>query len=252
MAQAQRVAIVTGAARGLGAGYAQTLAQAGYAVTITDLRDCAATREAIAAAGGRVLALHTDVTSAAETQAMAAATVAEFGRIDVLVNNAGAFSNLTNSRFENIREEEWELAFAVNVKGPWQCAKAVVPHLRSAGGGSIINISSMASVFGRAFFLHYGASKGALIGLTRALARELGRDNIRVNAIAPVMTDTPGMRETVGEHFSELAEATIKNQCLRKTLEVSDQVGTVLYLAGDLSRFVTGQTLMVDGGTVFL
>lgn len=141
---------------------------------------------------------------------------------------------------------------AVNVKGLWQCCKAVVPVMQQQGGGSIINISSLAAVYGIANALHYATSKGAVIGFTRALARELGRDNIRVNAIAPTMVETPGTSELMKENLQRFAEAVKRNQTLRKTLETDDLVGTVLYLASDMSKFVTGQTLMVDGGTVYL
>lgn len=141
---------------------------------------------------------------------------------------------------------------AVNVKGLWQCCKAVAPVMQQQGGGSIINISSLAAVYGIANALHYATSKGAVIGFTRALARELGRDNIRVNAIAPTMVETPGTSEMMKENLQRFAEAVKRNQTLRKTLETDDLVGTVLYLASDMSKFVTGQTIMVDGGTVYL
>ncbi len=252
MSSEGKVAIVTGAARGIGQGYAVTLAKDGFAVTVTDLRGCDETVKLVKAAGGKVLAMEADITKPADMVRVAEETKKAFGRIDVLVNNAAAFGNLNAGKFDAISEEEWDFCFDVNVKGMWNSCKAVVPFIREAGGGSIINIISMASVFGRPYFLHYGAAKGAVIGLTRALARELGRDNIRVNAIAPVMTMTPGMEETVKGRVEQLAEVTLANQSLRKTLEVEDQVGTMLYLASDQSKFVTGQTLMVDGGTVFL
>lgn len=141
---------------------------------------------------------------------------------------------------------------AVNVKGLWQCCKAVVPVMQQQGGGSIINISSLAAVYGIANALHYATSKGVVIGFTRALARELGRDNIRVNAIAPTMVETPGTGEMMKENLQRFAEAVKRNPTLRKTLETDDLVGAVLYLASDMSKFVTGQTIMVDGGTVYL
>ena len=250
--EAGKVAIVTGAARGIGAGYARALAELGMSVVVTDLRDCSEVAESIASDGGKALALTTDVTKADSTREMAAAAVAEFGGIDVLVNNAAAFGNLKAGFFDEIDPDEWDFCFDVNVKGIWQCCKAVVPQMRKRGGGSIVNISSMACVYGRPYFLHYSSAKGAVLGITRSLARELGRDNIRVNSVAPVMTDTPGMRETVAGNIDKLKERTIKNQCLRHPLEVEDQLGTLVYLASDMSKYVTGQTMMVDGGTVFL
>ena len=252
MSQSDKVAIVTGGARGIGAGYAKALAREGFAVVVADLRDASGVAEGIAATGGRAMSLAVDVTSSASTQEMADFTVEAFGRVDVLVNNAAAFGNLNAGPFESIDSDEWDFCFDVNVKGIWQCCKAAVPEMRKGGGGSIVNISSMACVYGRPYFLHYSSAKGAVLGITRSLARELGRDNIRVNAIAPVMTDTPGMRETVAGSIDKLKERTIKNQALRHPLEIEDQIGTMLYLAGEGSRYVTGQTLMVDGGTVFL
>lgn len=170
----------------------------------------------------------------------------------MLVNNAAMYGNLHSGRFHTLEETEWDACMAVNVKGLWQCCKAVAPVMQQQGGGSIINISSLAAVYGIANALHYATSKGAVIGFTRALARELGRDNIRVNAIAPTMVETPGTSEMMKENLQRFAEAVKRNQTLRKTLETEDLVGTVLYLASDMSKFVTGQTIMVDGGTVYL
>ena len=193
-----------------------------------------------------------DVANADSAKAMAEATLDAYGRIDILVNNAAMYGNLQAGRFHTLDEAEWDACMAVNVKGLWQCCKAAVPTMQEQGGGSIINISSLAAVYGIANALHYATSKGAVIGFTRALARELGRDNIRVNAIAPTMVDTPGTSEMMKENRDRFAEAVKRNQTLRKTLETEDLVGTVVYLGSDMSKFVTGQTLMVDGGTVYL
>ena len=162
------------------------------------------------------------------------------------------YGNLHGGRFDTIDEGEWDACMAVNVKGLWQCCKAAVPPMRQQGGGSIINVSSLAAVYGMPNFLHYSTSKGAVIGFTRALARELGRHNIRVNAIAPSMVGTAGTTEALGDLHDRVAEAVQRNQAISKVLDTEDLVGTVLYLASDLSRFVTGQTIMVDGGSVFL
>ena len=246
-----KVALVTGAARGLGAAFAMGFAEIGMAVVVSDLRDCTETAEAVKAAGGKAIAIETDVTDAKSTQAMADAAVKEFGRIDVLMNNAAMYGNLHSGRFTDLEEDEWDACMAVNVKGLWQCAKAAVPEMRKQEGGSIISISSLAAVYGMPNALHYATSKGAVIGLTRALARELGRHNIRVNAIAPTMVNTDGTREMMGDQLERFAEVVRNNQTLRSNLDSDDLVGTAVYLASDMSKFVTGQTLMVDGGTVY-
>ncbi len=141
---------------------------------------------------------------------------------------------------------------AVNVKGIWNCCRAVTPAMREKGGGSIINIASLAGVYGMPYALHYSTSKAAVIGLTRALARELGSAWIRVNAIAPTAVMTEGTEEFFGAKLDRALEVIRDNQALRRNLETADLAGTILYLAGDASRFVTGQTIMVDGGSQFL
>ena len=248
-----KVAIVTGAARGLGQEYAKALADAGAAVIAADKRDCAATVAAVEAAGGKALGVELDVADAASAQAMADSAKEAFGRIDVLVNNAALYGTLTGGRFEDIDEAEWDACMAVNVKGIWNCCKAVVPVMREGGeGGSIVNIASLAAVYGMPFSLHYATSKAAVIGITRSLARELGRDWIRVNTVAPSAVMTEGTEEFFGDKLERAKQVIAKGQALQKNLETADLAGTVLYLASDMSRFVTGQTLMVDGGTVML
>ncbi len=252
MSMEGKVAVITGAARGLGAAFAKELSRLGMAVVVCDVRDCDEVAAEIKAAKGKALATKVDVTSADSTKAMAAAALKAFGRIDVLVNNAAMYGNLHNGRFTELDEKEWDACMAVNVKGLWQCAKACVPSMREQGGGSIISISSLAAIFGMPNALHYATSKGAVIGFTRALARELGRDNIRVNCIAPSMVWTAGTRELMGAQVDRFADVVKNGQTLRRNLETEDLVGTVAYLAGDMSQFVTGQTIMVDGGTVYL
>ncbi|MCE2483023.1 MAG: glucose 1-dehydrogenase [Alphaproteobacteria bacterium] len=252
MGVAGKTAIVTGAARGLGREYAVRLAAEGAAVVAADIADCGATVAAVEGAGGRALAATVDVTDAASTLAMADAALDRFGRIDILVNNAALYGALHGGRFEQLDGDEWDRCMAVNVKGLWHCCKAVVPAMREAGGGSIINIASVAALAGLPYALHYTTSKGAVIGLTRGLARELGRDGIRVNTVAPNMVMTEGTAEFFADKAERAAEVIRGNQALRKNLEVEDLSGTILYLAGDDSAFVTGQTISVDGGTVLL
>ena len=187
-----KVAIVTGGGRGLGRAYCEALAREGATVIAADIRDTAKTVEAIRATNGRVTGIALDAADMASCETMAKHAVNEFGRIDVLVNNAALYGDIQGGRFDKIPKDEWDRTMAVNVRGVWQCCKACVPAMRDAGGGSIINIASLAAVYGMPFGLHYATSKAAVIGMTRALARELGRDWVRVNAIAPSAVLTEG------------------------------------------------------------
>ena len=247
-----KVAIVTGAARGLGKEYAERLAEKGVAIVVGDVRDCSETVAAVEGAGGRAVGVTLDVTDAASCEAAAKAAEDNFGRIDVLVNNAALYGGLKGGRFESLDPDEWDQCMAVNVTGMWNCCKAVVGGMRQAGGGSIINISSLAAVYGLPFALHYAVSKAAVIGMTRSLARELGKDWIRVNAIAPSAVMTEGTEEFFGAKLEKAKEVIASGQTLQRNLETADLAGSVIYLAGDASKFVTGQTIMVDGGTVLL
>ena len=247
-----KVAIITGAARGLGKEYAERLALEGAAVVVGDVRDCGETVAAIEGAGGRAVGVTLDVADATSCEVAAKAAEDNFGRIDVLVNNAALYGGLKGGRFESLDPDEWDQCMAVNVTGMWNCCKAVVGGMRLAGGGSIINISSLAAVYGLPFALHYAVSKAAVIGMTRSLARELGKDWIRVNAIAPSAVMTEGTEEFFGANLDKAKEVIANGQTLQRNLETADLAGTVIYLADDASKFVTGQTIMVDGGTVFL
>ncbi len=257
MAQTERslegkVAIVTGAARGLGREYAKRLAEAGAAVAIGDKLDCAATLADIEAVGGRGLATELDVADMATVTNLAARALDDFGRIDILVNNAALYANMESGPFDTLDEADWDACMTVNVKGVWNCCNAVVPAMRDRKSGSIINIASLAATYGLPYCLHYTTSKGAVIGMTRGLARELGRYWIRVNAIAPSAVVTEGTLQFFGDKWDRAAGVIRDGQSLKRTLETEDLAGTVIYLASDASKFVTGQTLMVDGGTTFL
>jgi len=244
-----KVAIVTGAGRGLGREFVRVLASAGARVVAADVSDCS---ETVSALGGVALAVRADVTEMTSVDALAASARGAFGRIDILVNNAALYATLKGGRFEKIDEAEWDAAMRVNVKGIWQCCKAVVPEMRNIGGGSIINIASLAATYGTPFALHYTTSKAAVIGLTRGLARELGRDNIRVNAIAPSAVTTEGTREFFGEKYDRALQVIAGGQSIQRNLTPGDVAGAVLWLASSQSAFVTGQTIAVDGGTVML
>lgn len=247
-----RVIIVTGASRGLGREYARHFARLGGRVAVNDLRDCAETLAIIRAEGGEGLATDTDVTSAASAADMAAAVLDRFGRIDVLVNNAGLYGSLSFLPFEQLDEQEWDKVMNVNVKGIWQCCKAVMPTMKTQKSGSIINISSLAATYGMPNGLHYTASKAAVLGITRGLAREVGRYNVRVNSVAPNVVNTDATGEVFGDKTDKIVEVTLSQQAIRRALQPEDIVGAVLYLASDHSQLTTGQTIMVDGGTVLL
>lgn len=248
-----KVAIVTGAARGLGRAYAEVLAAEGAAVVAADLNDCHDTVAAITTAGGRAVASQVDVADSQSCDAMASLAVDAFGRVDILINNAALYAGLKGARFEQLDEAQWDRVMQVNIKGTWLTSRAVVGAMRASGdGGSIINIASLAAVFGLPYGLDYVASKAAVIGMTRGMARELGPDHIRVNAVAPSAVMTEGTEEFFGEKFEKAKTVIAANQLIPRNLETEDLTGTIIYLASDASRFVTGQTHMVDGGSWFL
>jgi 3-oxoacyl-[acyl-carrier protein] reductase len=247
-----KTVVITGAARGLGQEYARQFARRGANVAVNDLRDCAETLAAVEQEGAAGLATETDVTNADSTAATAQAVVERFGRIDVLVNNAALYGTLHFVPFDKLDEDEWDRAMNVNVKGIWQCCKAVLPAMKAQQAGSIINVSSLAATYGMPNGLHYTGSKAAVIGATRGLARELGRFNIRVNAVAPNIVSTDATSEVFRDKLERALEVTMSQQAIRRRLVPEDIVGTVLFLASDHSRLTTGQTVMVDGGTVML
>lgn len=247
-----KVAIITGAARGIGQAYAQRFAAEGAAVVVGDILDTSQTVNLVKQAGGKVIGTHHDVTDMASCNAIAELAVEEFGSLSVLVNNAALYGDIVTGRFENLDEAQWDRVMNVNVKGVWQCCKAVVGPMRESGAGSIINVSTLAFVYGTPYAIDYAASKGAVIGITRVVARELGRDWIRVNAIAPTAVLTEATDHFFGDKSERAKEVIAKSQTLQRNLEPEDLTGTVVWLASDDSKFVTGQTIMVDGGTVFL
>lgn len=247
-----KVIIITGAAQGLGAHYAQRFAAEGARVVASDLGDCADTVAAVTADGGEAISLTADVTDAAACASLVTGAVDRFGRVDAVVNNAALYGQLNFGPFDGIDSGEWDACMAVNVKGLWHMAKAAVPAMSASGGGAIINIASMAATYGMPFGLHYTASKGAVIGLTRGLAREVARHDIRVNAVAPSLVLTEGTERFFGDKADRAKQAVAGDQAIRRNLTVDDVAGTVLFLASDDAQFITGQTVAVDGGTVFL
>ncbi|MGE0747931.1 MAG: SDR family NAD(P)-dependent oxidoreductase [Rhodospirillales bacterium] len=243
-----RVAVITGAAQGLGATYARALAGEGAAVVVADVRDGAPVAAEIERAGGRALDVRTDVADEAAVAAMVAAADAKFGRIDILINNAAQLEGLAHVGIAEASVAEWDRVMAVNVRGAFLCVKHAVPVMRRHGG-KIINVASTASFSGGSNFHAYAVSKGAMITFTRGLAHELGRDGICVNAIAPGVT----LSETVKNDpwFAGDAGMVLQNRrAIRRPELPEDLIGTILYLASSASDFVTGQTIVVDGGLV--
>jgi 3-oxoacyl-[acyl-carrier protein] reductase len=247
----KRVAIVTGGGQGIGRGYARRLASDGFRIVVADRNEekAQAVATEIAGEGAEAAAVAIDVADETQCERMSAAALERFGRIDVLINNAAIFSTIELKPFWELSVNEWDELMAVNVRGSWLAMKAVVPAMRDQGGGSIVNVSSSVVLGGRPNYLHYVTSKSAVIGMTRAAARELGAFNIRVNCIMPGATTTEIPRKTVSP---ERAQALLANQSLKRAAGVDDLIGVAAFLASDDSRFMTGQTLNVDGGNLFL
>ena len=247
-----RTVVITGAAGGLGQAYALEFARRGARLMLCDLKDCAETAALVQDAGAEALTAKVDVTSLSDLEGAADMAAKAYGRIDVLVNNAAWWGNLELQRFDEVAEDLWDATMAVNVKGVWLASRAAAQHMKSGEGGSIINIASLAATYGMANVIHYTTSKAAVIGLTRGLAREMGRYSVRVNAVAPNIVSTQASANFFGDKLDKAVGATTSQQAIRKPLETSDVVGAVLWLASDLSRMTTGQTVMVDGGVTFL
>lgn len=243
------VAIVTGGAQGIGAAYAKALAEEGARVVIADVLDGTPLANEITAAGGTATARIADVTDAGAVQAMVDDTLSQFGRIDILINNAALFASLQHSRFEDIPDAEWNAVMNVNVRGVWQMSKAVMPAMRAQRYGKIVNIASTTALKGTPMMLHYASSKGAVMAMTRAMAREAGDDNICVNAVAPGLTMSEGVLEN-GYWSEEWIERNVDSRVLKRRAVPEDIVGAVLFLASRDADFITGQTMVIDGGAV--
>jgi NAD(P)-dependent dehydrogenase (short-subunit alcohol dehydrogenase family) len=241
-----KVAIVTGAAQGIGRAIAEGLSAAGARIVIADLQRA---EEAAAAFPGGV-GLTVDVASEEDVARMAEETVERCGSIDVLVNNAGLYASLAMRPFDEIPLAEWRQVLDVNVASMFLTCRAVVPVMRRQGGGKIVNISSGTPFRGVPYLLHYVTSKGAIVALTRALARELGKDNVLVNCVAPGFTLSAGV-EAHPEVVEKLREVSVSARTLQRDQLPEDVVGAVVFLCGPGSDFITGQTLVIDGGQTF-
>jgi len=241
-----KVAVVTGGAKGLGRAFALRLAGEGAAVMAVTRKDMDNLRETvrqIKEMGGKASSFQADVSKEEHTKAMAEKTIEEFGRIDILVNNAAVYDGVRRKPFHEIDPDEWDLVMAVNVKGAFLAARAVFPSMKENRYGKIVNLASEVFFTGSHGFAHYVASKGGIIGLTRALAVELGPHNICINCVAPGFTDTEASR-----NLTDVAKYDTTKTPLRRLETPEDLTGAVLFLASPESDFITGQTLLVDGG----
>ena len=239
-----KVAIVTGGGRGLGKAYCLRMAEEGAKIVVADIldREAEETVSEIKAKGGTAIAIKADVTSEASTQRMAEETVKKFGRIDILVNNAGYYYGMARKMFYEVSSEEWDRAMLVNAKGVWLCCKAVFPQMKKQGKGKIINVSTEAVFAPTKGFIHFTASKAAVIGITRVLAGELGQYGICVNVIVPGVVDTEATRT-----YMTIEKFDVSSVPLGRVELPEDVVGSVIFFASDDSDFVSGQTLLIDG-----
>jgi NAD(P)-dependent dehydrogenase (short-subunit alcohol dehydrogenase family) len=245
MRLADRVVIVTGGAMGIGRAIAERLRDEGASVVVADLRGAEA---AAAEIGG--LGLTVDVSSEADTEAMAAATLERYGRIDGLINNAGIYSSLEPKPFEEIGVDEWRKVYDVNVLGMFLATRAVVPAMRAAGYGRIVNIASGTPYKGVPYLLHYVTSKGAVIAMTRAVAKEVGADGILVNTVSPGFTMSDGVLANPVQ-VAKLQEVSLKARLVQRDQFPGDIVGAVAFFCSPDADFITGQSLVVDGGAFF-
>ena len=241
-----RTIIVTGGATGIGQAFAVGCAAQGANVVVADMNSVDETVALIEKAGAKAIAVKVDVADDASTRAMAQAALDRFGRIDGLVNNAAYFREIKLTPFEEIDPAIWDRIFQVNVKGVWNCSKAVMPAMRERQSGAIVNIASVVAVAGQPGYLHYVASKGAVLSMTKGLAKECGPHGVRVNVIAPgfVITDATRNRPV------EWQQSFLKARAIAREQRPDDLVGTALYLLSDLAGFVSGQTIVVDGGHI--
>ena len=240
--------IVTGAAGGLGRAFALAFAGAGARVLVGDVSDVSETLSLIAGTGAQGYGATLDVTSAASCKALADQAQVQMGGLDVLVNNAALYGALQRANFEDIGEDAWDRVMAVNVKGVWQASRFCAPLMKEAGGGSIINIASATVFSGSAQWMHYVASKGAVIAMSRTMAKELGGADIRVNVLAPGFTMTEASLGLIDNARSY----GVDRAAIKRPIETTDIVGGALYLASPHSAFMTGQTLIIDGGRQFI
>ncbi|MDI9865918.1 3-oxoacyl-ACP reductase family protein [Flectobacillus sp. DC10W] len=241
-----KVVVITGAAGGLGKAFALAFAEQGAKIAVCDKNIQGAIETAGEIKGA--IAIEVDVANEQSTQRMAQQVMDSFGRIDVLVNNAAIYATIQRKPFFEITEAEWDLVMNVNLKGVWMVSKAIFPFMKNNGSGKIINISSATVMSGSPNWSHYVASKGGVIGFTRSMAKELGDFHINVNTIAPGFTLTEASLSLM-ENANKYG---VDRGAIKRPSSAEDIVGTALYLASPASDFVTGQTIVVDGGKQFI
>ena len=244
-----KVVVVTGGAQGIGAAYACAVAEQGAKVAVGDIADTTAIEEQLKTRGAKFICQRLDVTDPGSVRNFSETVSQELGGVSVLINNAAIFASIKTQPFAEISSDDWDKVMAVNVRGSFECVKAMVPAMRTAGGGSIINIASGTVFKGMPNFLHYVTSKGAIVAFTRCLARELGEDLIRVNCIAPGLVMSEGV-VSQGIWTGEKLQINVATRALKRAAEPDDLLGAVVFLASDESAFITGQTLVIDGGSV--
>ena len=244
-----KCAIVTGAAYGIGFAAAKRFAEAGASVVIADIKGHEAAAEQLQAQGATVLALRTDVTDDESVDNLVNAVIARFGRIDILVNNAAISADLKPGPFERASVADWLRIYDVNVVGVFRMCRAVSPYMRAARSGRIINITSGTAFKGVPGLLHYVASKGAIISMTRSLANEFGADGVLVNAVSPGMTLTESVESS--PDILKMFDAAISTRAVKRHAVADDVASVIFFLAGPDSGFVTGQVIAADGGSVF-
>ncbi|MPZ57830.1 MAG: SDR family oxidoreductase [Rhizobiales bacterium] len=245
-----KVAVVTGAARGIGATLAKAFSAEGAKVVVSDITHTDACVNAIKAAGGQAIGCKLDVTNNDDIAATVKAAEAAFGPIELLLNNAGLFANITLKPFWEIGQDEWDQVMRVNVRGGFQMVKGVLPSMRRASRGKIVNISSGTFFHGGNGHMHYVASKGGVIAMTRSMARELSGTNITANCVTPGFTESDGVRENPSLHVARAP--TIAGRVIKRDMVPDDLVGAIVFLMTPDSDFMTGQTLNVDGGRFML
>lgn len=239
--------IITGGGGKIGKAYALGFAKEGARVALPDIASADPVVRAIRDMGGTAISMACDVANEQSVKAMVDQTVKEFGTVDILINNAAYFMTVWKGPFWEMTVEEFDKAMAVNVRGAWLCAKAVVPHMQKQKQGKIVNISSNVALTGNPNYIHYVTSKGAIIAMTRAMARELGDWNICVNTVSPGFVVTEGRQVD-----PEYEKVRAQQRSLKRSQVENDLVGTVLYLSSPESDFMTGQLLNVDGGFHFV
>lgn len=244
-----RVAIVTGGSTGIGLAIARRLAEEGSAVVIADIKGAAEAAASLSGDNRQVAAIEADVSSEASVASLVSSTLDRLGHIDILVNNAAVSATLALTPFEKLTVAEWRHVLDVYTIGTFLCCRAVAPHMRAQKSGRIVNIASGTAFKGAPFLLHYVASKGAVISMTRSLARELGRDNVTVNAVSPGYTLSEGNLGNP-EFLANHRQAAIAGRALPRDAYPEDLVGAVAFLASDDAAFMSGQILAVDGGSV--